>query len=526
MAIFHKYLYNINFLHTDLTTKETKESKYIMYDDLIEHRRLQAQRSVLIEIQSYRSCNDVHKYCSRYGKIKNIFYYSNSRLLRHFAFIEFEHQEHIDKILSISTHINYEQIIPVHSSNLWYRNLNKSINNTIFKESKTQFCKYTCKILQDGDIIKILKDISTISEQILSLYEATKLNDIGVRLRFYTAYQIERSFHGLFPNIAILPFGSTVNGFGKQNCDLDLSLHFEKEKIEKMNSNLVFHTKYFSITDKHRVQNVMEIIAGIMNICIPGIFNIRKILQARVPIIKFDHKLTEIECDLSMTNTSAYYMSELLYMYGEMDWRVRPLIFTIKAWAKNCSLTKDTAGPWITNFSLSLLVLFFFQQLKILPPLDLLQSCANTNDIRLVDSHIDCTFLRDITKIPQYTLETKEESLEKLLLNFFNYYSTFDFETKAISLRKGKPILKPEQCALYICNPLEINLNVSKNVKIEEKHRIQYEMRNAVWTMENQSKLKNLGLINLIFNRKEAVTVKFKESINIKKIFETDNSIV
>jgi poly(A) RNA polymerase len=47
----------------------------------------------------------------------------------------------------------------------------------------------------------------------------------------------------------------------------------------------------------------MEIIAGIMNICIPGIFNIRKILQARVPIIKFDHKLTGIECDLSMTNT-------------------------------------------------------------------------------------------------------------------------------------------------------------------------------------------------------------------------------
>jgi poly(A) RNA polymerase len=70
-------------------------------------------------------------------------------------------------------------------------------------------------------------------------------------------------------------------------------------------------------------------------------------------------------------------MSELLYMYGEMDWRVRPLIFTIKSWAKNCSLTKDIAGPWITNFALSLMVLFFFQQLQILPSLDLLQSCAS-----------------------------------------------------------------------------------------------------------------------------------------------------
>jgi poly(A) RNA polymerase len=54
---------------------------------------------------------------------------------------------------------------------------------------------------------------------------------MSIRLRFYTAYQIEHSFHGLFPNIAVLPFGSSVNGFGKQNCDLDLSLSFEKEKI-------------------------------------------------------------------------------------------------------------------------------------------------------------------------------------------------------------------------------------------------------------------------------------------------------
>jgi poly(A) RNA polymerase len=148
------------------------------------------------------------------------------------------------------------------------------------------------------------------------------------------------------------------------------------------------------------------------------------------------------------------------------------------------------------------------------------------NDVRFVDSHIDCTFQRDITKLPKYTIEAREVSLEELLLNFFNYYSTFDFETKAISLKKGKPIAKPEPNALYICNPLEISLNVSKNVKVEERHRMQYEMGNAVWTMENQNKLKNLGLINLIFNRKEAVNIKFKESINIKKLFETDNSII
>lgn len=62
------------------------------------------------------------------------------------------------------------------------------------------------------------------SEQIKISHHATKLNDAGVRLRFYTAYQIERSFQGLYPNILVLPFGSSVKGFGKQGCDLDLLL--------------------------------------------------------------------------------------------------------------------------------------------------------------------------------------------------------------------------------------------------------------------------------------------------------------
>ena len=68
------------------------------------------------------------------------------------------------------------------------------------------------------------------------LYDTTKLNDVGVRLRFHTAYQIERSFHGLFPNIAVLPFGSSVNGFGKQGCDLDLTVALESEKMVKETS--------------------------------------------------------------------------------------------------------------------------------------------------------------------------------------------------------------------------------------------------------------------------------------------------
>lgn len=70
-----------------------------------------------------------------------------------------------------------------------------------------------------------------ISDQISMLYDSTKLNDVGTRLRFLTAIQIENCLCGMFPNSAVYPFGSSVNGFGKNNCDLDLVLRLSPKKV-------------------------------------------------------------------------------------------------------------------------------------------------------------------------------------------------------------------------------------------------------------------------------------------------------
>jgi len=70
-------------------------------------------------------------------------------------------------------------------------------------------------------------------------------------------------------------------------------------------------------------------------------------------------------------------MSELLNFYGEIDCRVRPLVMVIRKWAKSQQITSDSPGPWITNFPLSLLVLFYLQQKNILPSLTTLRSSAS-----------------------------------------------------------------------------------------------------------------------------------------------------
>ncbi|XP_011199596.2 poly(A) RNA polymerase, mitochondrial isoform X3 [Bactrocera dorsalis] len=179
-------------------------------------------------------------------------------------------------------------------------------------------------------------------------------------------------------------------------------------------------------------------------------------------------------------------MSELLYMFGELDERVRPLTFSIRRWAQACGLTNPSPGRWITNFSLTCLVIYFLQQLKhpILPIINSMMKSATSDDIRLTEDGINCSFSRDFERIGFRCRNTSQ--LSELLLQFFEFYSQFDFHNRAISLNEGRAIAKPDHSALYIVNPLEQVLNVSKNVSLEECERLRIEVRNAAWVLESE----------------------------------------
>lgn len=64
-----------------------------------------------------------------------------------------------------------------------------------------------------------------------TLYNLTKLNDLGIRLRFLTARQVENAVKGMFPEATAYPFGSSVNGCGKMGCDLDLLLKLSDANV-------------------------------------------------------------------------------------------------------------------------------------------------------------------------------------------------------------------------------------------------------------------------------------------------------
>lgn len=68
-------------------------------------------------------------------------------------------------------------------------------------------------------------------------------------------------------------------------------------------------------------------------------------------------------------------------------------------------------------------------------------------------------------------------------------------------------------------NPLERNLNVSKNVSLEEVERIRIETRNAAWTLETGSRL-----VDIFRTSPESLVSKRKyisRMVMVKDLFQT-----
>ncbi|XP_011175208.1 poly(A) RNA polymerase, mitochondrial [Solenopsis invicta] len=505
------------------TIQQHKNNKLINTESSLEaevtRRRNQACRSLLIQVYSSKSHNDLYNYCSRFGDILSMHHYQINNQ-HNYILLEFKDIASIDEVMLSASFVNGDYIAPVKSPVLWFRK-GQIVGQKNNQKKVSLSVENGCTFLTDQEIANMLYNAKSISGQIIVLYEGIKLTDLEVRLRFHTAHHLEQYFSRLFHNMRVLPFGSSINGFGRKRCDLDLLLVPDGNNESNIASRLVFHTKSMKHNDRNETKEFLGILANGMQYFIPGVYNVRKILEARVPIIKFRYDYTHTECDLSAINMTAIYMTELLNLYGEMDWRVRPLVITIRVWAKSQEITSDVPGQWITNFPLTLLVLFYLQQKKILPSLKMLKTYATRNDMRTAENGIDCTFLRDINKLPaDYKYKSNQDSLETLLYGFFEYYSTFDFHVNGICIREGVQIRKPSRSPLHITNPLETTLNVCKNVSLYELNRIITKLHDAIYALETSDKSRsvNWGVTALL-------KINNANMINLKKLSSSKEQI-
>ncbi|KAH8245725.1 hypothetical protein KR038_001219 [Drosophila bunnanda] len=468
------------------------------YEEFIGQHQGQAQRSIVVQVSSEKSYAELYNYCSRFGSILGAHHYC-VRQDEPLHYVLLEYATAGEAAAAIDAGVTNGELsgVPVRSPFLWFRAATAAGGRRGPKLTSAPAPAALLSIdgnrpAEQDQLLSVLRGANNIEEQVQLLHQHSRLNELGVRLRFLAALQVQQAIAGMFPAAQALPFGSSVNGFGKMGCDLDLILRFDNDtggdrsaaKLEP--SRLVYHTKENLSNGRSQTQRHMECFGDMLHLFLPGVCHVRRILQARVPIIKYHHEHLDLEIDLSMSNLTGYYMSELLYMFGELDVRVRPLTFSIRRWAQSCGLTNPSPGRWISNFSLTCLVMFFLQQLRqpILPTIAALTKAAEPSDMRITEDGINCTFARDLERLAFRS--RNQSSLSELLLQFFEFYSQFDFHNRAISLNEGRALSKPDHSAMYIVNPLEQLLNVSKNVSLEECERLRIEVRNAAWVLESE----------------------------------------
>uniref|UniRef100_A0A671SV62 Poly(A) RNA polymerase, mitochondrial-like n=1 Tax=Sinocyclocheilus anshuiensis TaxID=1608454 RepID=A0A671SV62_9TELE len=429
------------------TAKAAKESK--TFQTIQEERREKAERSVLISCPPKINEKKFLDYLSKHGTINKHFFYNSYGAN---AVVEFSSRESIAS-LKESTNIpavEHEASVPFKSRLLslkWPGSQSNAFSN----------------------------------EQLQCLTETLQLTEENISLRFLVCSLLRDIAGAYFPECIIRPFGSSVNSFGKLGCDVDMILDLNGIYATSQKKVSAYQLKR-GASERAVTQSILSVIGKCVDQFGPGCVGVQNILQARCPLVRFAHQPSGFQCDLTANNRVAMKSSELLFLYGQQDPRVRHLVFSVRCWARAHSITSSIPGAWITNFSLTVMVVFFLQQRNppILPTLDRLKELAGPSDKCDIEGN-DCTIVSDLSKI---TLQQNTGTLEKLLQEFFEFYG---HKYPALSLfHQGKEQTKPETTALYIQNPFETTLNISKNVNATQLDRFVALCRESAWLLQQK----------------------------------------
>ncbi|XP_022436378.1 poly(A) RNA polymerase, mitochondrial [Delphinapterus leucas] len=455
------------------------------FSEVQKERREQAQRTVLIHCPNKLSEKKFLKYLSQHGSINNHFFYESFGL---YAVVEFSQKESVASLQNVTRtpSLGTEAAIPFRSR---YFNLKLKTPLNQTSEQPSIQCR-TQSSPSSRKLFELLCCAESVDDQLDTLLRELQLTEEDTKLRYLTCSLIEDVAAAYFPDCTVRPFGSSVNSFGKLGCDLDMFLdldEIEKFSTHKASGNFLMEFQVKNVpSERIATQKILSVVGECLDHFGPGCVGVQKILNARCPLVRFSHQASGFQCDLTTNNRIALKSSELLYMYGALDSRVRALVFSIRCWARAHSLTSSIPGAWITNFSLTMMVIFFLQRRSppILPTLDYLKTLADAEDKCIIEGH-NCTFVRDFNRIKP---SGNAETLELLLKEFFEYFGNFAFNKNSINIRQGREQNKPESSPLHIQNPFETSLNISKNVSQSQLQKFVDLARESAWILHQEDK--------------------------------------
>ncbi|XP_004461583.1 terminal uridylyltransferase 7 isoform X3 [Dasypus novemcinctus] len=293
---------------------------------------------------------------------------------------------------------------------------------------------------------KFLNILDQVCIQCYKDFSPTVLED---QAREHIRQHLENFIKQEFPGTKLSLFGSSKNGFGFKQSDLDVCMTINGlETAEGLDC----------------VRTIEELARFLKKHS--GLRNILPITTAKVPIVKFYHLRSGLEVDISLYNTLALHNTRLLSAYSAIDHRVKYLCYTMKVFTKMCDIGDASRGS-LSSYAYTLMVLYFLQQRNppVIPVLQEIYKGEKKPEI-FVDGW-NIYFFDQIDELPIYWPEygKNTESVGQLWLGLLRFYTEeFDFKEHVISIRRKSLLttFKKQWTSKYIVieDPFDLNHNL------------------------------------------------------------------
>lgn len=281
-----------------------------------------------------------------------------------------------------------------------------------------------------------------LSCQMLELFEACQQQPSDLERKEVCRARLQQDIQQIFPSARLYLTGSSMNALGSRCSDADICLVIKGNK------------KTDALRVLGRLLKLFKTLSYVER---------NQLIRAKVPILRFREKGSDLEFDLNVNNTVGIRNTFLLRSYAYADLRVRPMILVVKKWARYNNINDASKGT-LSSYTLALMVLHYLQTLSepVLPSLqrDYPESFNPLMNLDMVPE--------GPKHIPPY-ISRNQSSLGELLLGFLKYYATdFSWDKQVISVREARAFPKnnsKEWNNKFICveEPFERN-NVARAV--------------------------------------------------------------
>uniref|UniRef100_A0AC35UGB8 PAP-associated domain-containing protein n=1 Tax=Rhabditophanes sp. KR3021 TaxID=114890 RepID=A0AC35UGB8_9BILA len=316
------------------------------------------------------------------------------------------------------------------------------------------------------------KSVEYLSCQIRSHFHNNRQDNETLLKKNQLGKRIEVVLKRIYPRSKLFMTGSSVTKLGSYNCDIDMCWYVASLR----------ETSPHHCPPKKVIQQCLEKAKKALRHSFGSAMEDAIVIKACVPILKFKMAFegSDFEIDININNTPGILNSKLLHYYSLYDLRFQQLVLVLKHWAI-LNKIKDAQYGFLNSYSIALLVLHYLQSgvhPYILPNFHKLYPQIFADQTLLLCLEYDKRF--ETPKTSNHT-EVNKQPVGELLIGFFHYYNTFDFNTLAISIRKGGTIERyrcmhddPMQYRLFIEEPFD-HKNTARS--ITEKNNWQHIKR-------------------------------------------------